>query len=86
MRLILGMEENNLQDIKENCYNNVIFVYVEEQKEALEEFVSKYNDNSIIHIVSSVVESCDGKLLYGLCDIITNYMEADKPYSSYYIT
>ena len=82
MRLILGMEENNLQDIKENCYNNVIFVYVEEQKEALEEFVSKYNDNSIIHIVSSVVESCDGKLLYGLCDIITNYMEADKKHAT----
>ncbi len=71
-------EENNLQKIEESYYNNIIYCYVEEQKEELEEFILKYNDENIIHIISSVIESCDGKLLYCLCDIITNYIEASR--------
>jgi len=83
------MEEGNLQDIKEIFKNNVIFVYVEEQKEALEELLSKYNDdNNIIYIISNVIESCDSKLLYCLCDIITNYIEINKKYMAkfYFVT
>lgn len=56
----------------------MIYCYVEEQKDALDEFILKYDDEGVIHIIPSIVESCEGKMLYCLCDIITNYMEADK--------
>ncbi len=72
------MEENNLQDKNKTYYNKTIYCYVEEQKNVLDEFLLKYDNESIIHIVSSVIESCDGKLLYCLCDIIANYVEAAK--------
>ena len=75
---ISKLEENNLQEIKKSYYNSIVYCYVEEQKDELEEFISKYNDTDIIHIISSVIESCDGKLLYCLCDIITNYIETSK--------
>lgn len=79
---------NNLQKMKESYYNSIIYCYVEEQKDELEEFISKYNDEDIIHIVSSVIESCEGKLLYCLCDIITNYIETSKEQEAmfYFVT
>ncbi len=85
---ISRMEENNLQKMEESYCNSIIYCYVEEQKDELGEFISKYNDENIIHIVSSVIESCEGKLLYCLCDIITNYIETSKEQESgfYFIT
>ena len=67
-----------MQDINGNYYNKIIYCYVEEQKEGLYGLIAKYNDESVIHIVSSVVESCESQLIYCLCDIITNYMEDNK--------
>lgn len=67
-----------MQDIRDNGYNKIIYCYVEEQENGLDGLIAKYNDKSIIHIVPSVVESCEGKLIYCLCDIITNYMEDNK--------
>jgi len=63
---------------KEIYYNKTIYCYVEEQGERLNEFILKYNNESIIHIIPSIIESCDKKLLYCLCDIITNYVKDDK--------
>ena len=82
------MGENNLQKMRESYYNNIVYCYVEEQKDELEEFISKYNDEDIIHIVSSIIESCEGKLLYCLCDIITNYIETSKEQEAgfYFVT
>ncbi len=67
-----------MQDINGNYYNNIIYCYVEEQKKGLDELISKYNDDSIIYIVSPVIESCEGKFIYCLCDIITNYIDVSK--------
>ena len=67
-----------MQDINRNYYNKIVYCYVEKQEAELDKLIDKYNDESIIHIVSSVVESCESKLIYCLCDIITNYMEDNK--------
>ncbi|MCI9080241.1 MAG: glycosyltransferase family 4 protein [Lachnospiraceae bacterium] len=67
-----------LQDINGNYYNKIIYCYVEEQNDELDRLISKYNDESIIHIITSVIESCESKLIYCLCDIITNYIEDNK--------
>ena len=67
-----------MQDINGNYYNKIIYCYVEEQSDELDRLVSKYNDESIIHIITSVIESCESKLLYCLSDIITNYIEDNK--------
>ncbi len=67
-----------MQDINGNYYNKIVYCYVEEQKDGLDELIAKYNDESLIHIVSSVIESCEGRLLYCLCDIITNFIESGK--------
>ncbi len=62
----------------ETGYNKVIYCYVEEQKDALNKLISRYNEGNAIHIISSVVESCEGNILYCLCDIITNYIDENK--------
>ncbi len=67
-----------LQNINGNSYNKIVYCYVEEQKDALDGLIAKYNDESVIHIVSQVIESCESRLLYCLCDIITNFIEASK--------
>ena len=72
------MEVDILNEISGVSYNQVIYCYVEEQNASLDELISKYDESSVIHIVTSVVESCEGKLLYCLCDILTNYIEASK--------
>ncbi len=72
------MEEMILQDKNGIYYNKIIYCYIEEQKNGLDEFLLEYDNESIIHIVPCVVESCEGQLLYCLCDIITNYIEAVK--------
>ena len=76
------MEVNILSEVSGVSYNQVIYCYVEEQNTSLDEFISKYDESSIIHIVTSVVESCEGQLLYCLCDILTNYIEASKEQDS----
>lgn len=76
------MEVNILSEVSGVSYNQVIYCYVEEQNASLDEFISKYDESSIIHIVTSVVESCEGQLLYCLCDILTNYIEASKEQDS----
>ena len=40
------------------------------KKNVLEKFVLKYNENNIIHMVISVIESCEKRFLYCLCGII----------------
>lgn len=72
------MEVNILNEVSGVSYNQIIYCYVEEQNTSLDEFISKYDESSIIHIVTSVVKSCEGQLLYCLCDILTNYIEASK--------
>lgn len=67
-----------MQDIIENDYNKIIYCYVGEQGNVLDGLIAKYNDESIIHIVPSVIESCESKLIYCLCDIITNFIEDSK--------
>ena len=67
-----------MQDINGNYHNKVVYCYVEEQKDELDSLIAKYNDESVIHIVPSVIESCESKYIYCLCDIITNYIEASK--------
>ncbi len=76
------MEVNILSEVSRLSYNQVIYCYVEEQNASLDEIISKYDESSIIHIVTSVVESCEGQLLYCLCDILTNYIEASKEQDS----
>ena len=76
------MEVNILSEVSRLSYNQVIYCYVEEQNASLDEIISKYYESSIIHIVTSVVESCEGQLLYCLCDILTNYIEASKEQDS----
>ncbi len=56
-------------------YNRTIYCYVEEQKNELENFILKYDSDSVIHVIYSVIESCEGKLIYCLCDILANYTE-----------
>lgn len=63
---------------EKNYYNKIIYCYIEEQKDGLDKLISKYNDESVIHIISSVIESCESNLLYCLCDIITNFVEDNK--------
>lgn len=55
--------------------NCTIYCYCEEEKNTLETFVTEHDNNSIIHIFSSVIESCEGNLFYCLGDIINNYVE-----------
>ena len=67
-----------MEEIDKIYYRQTIYCYVEEKKKVLEEFISRYNESSIIHMFTSVVESSEKKLLYCLCDIITSYIEKDK--------
>jgi len=72
------MEEIILQEKKEVCYNKIVYCYVEKQKDALDSFILKYDNESVIHIISPVVDSCESNLLYCMYDIITNYIESSE--------
>ncbi len=67
-----------MQDINRNYYNKIVYCYVEKQEAELDKLIDRYNDESVIHIVSSVVESCESQLIYCLCDIITNFIKDNK--------
>ena len=75
---IHGMKEKSLKEITEDYCNQIIYCYVEKQDEELNKFVEGHNNNSLVHIYYSVIEECEGKFLYCLCDIIDKYMKSDK--------
>ncbi len=75
---IHGMEEKSLKDITEGYCKQIIYCYVQKQKDKLNEFVENHNNDSLIHIYFSVIEECEGKFLYALCDIANKYMKQDK--------
>lgn len=65
--------------------NRAIYCYCEEQGDALESFVAQYDSDSVIHVFSSVIESCERNLFYCLGDIINNYIE-DKSEKIWFVT
>ncbi len=75
---IHGMEEKSLKEITEGYCSQIIYCYVQEQKDRLNEFVENHNNDSLIHIYFSVIEECEGKLLYALCDIANKCISQDK--------
>lgn len=75
---IHGMEEKSLKEINAAYCNQTIFCYVENQEDALDKFVSEHNNDSLINILLSIIDSCEGKIFYCLFHIINNYMKSDK--------
>lgn len=75
---IRGMEEKSLKEIGIEYCNKIIYCYVEEQKDGLNEFIERNNSNSLVRILLSIIDSCEGKIYYCLCHIINNYMKVDK--------
>lgn len=75
---IHGMEEKSLKEINAAYCKQTIFCYVENQEDALDKFVAEHNNDSLIHILLSIIDSCEGKLYYCLCYIINNYIKSDK--------
>ncbi len=59
-------------------YNKIIYCYIEKQDYVLNEFILKYDTESIIHVVPDIIDSCESRLFYCLCDIVTNYIESSK--------
>lgn len=64
-----------MEETGEAFCNQTIYCYLEEQRDVLDIFLEEYNNNSIIHLFSSVVESCEGNLFYCLGDIVNNYIQ-----------
>jgi len=75
---IHGMEEKSLKGVTESYASQIIYCYVQEQGNDLERIVKKHSKDSLINIYFSVVDECEGKILYCLCDIIDKYMQSDK--------
>ena len=75
---IHGMEEKSLKEVAESYCQQIIYCYVEEQGEELNKFVESHNNDSLVYIYYSVIEECEGKLLYCLCDIADKYVNSDK--------
>ncbi len=75
---IHGMAEKSLKEITEGYCNKTIYCYVEKQGEELRKFVEEHNNDSLVNIYYSVIEECEEKLLYCLCDIIDKYMKTTK--------
>jgi len=69
------LEENILKETDTVCCHQTIYCYFEEQKDGLDKFISEHDNDSVIHVFSSVIESCEGNLFYCLGDIINNYIE-----------
>ncbi len=75
---IHGMKEKSLKEITEDYSKQTIYCYVEEQGEELDKFIKNNSSDSLINIYYSVIEECEGKLIYCLCDIADRYMKSDK--------
>lgn len=81
---IHGMEERSLKEVTESYASQIIYCYVQEQGNELEQLIKKYSNDSLIHIYFSVIDGCEGKLLYCLCDIAGKYMQSGK--ESWFVT
>ena len=75
---IHGMEEKSIKEVAESYCHQIIYCYVEEQGEELNKFIEAHNNDSLVYIYYSVIEECEGKLLYCLCDIADKYVNSDK--------
>lgn len=75
---IHGMKEKSMKEINDAYCKQTIFCYVEKQDDALDKFVAKYSNDSMINILLSIIDSCEGEIYYCLCYIINNYMKSDK--------
>ena len=75
---IHGMEEKSIKEVAESYCQQIIYCYVEEQGEELNKFVEAHNNDSLVYIYYSVIEECEGKLFYCLCDIADKYVNSDK--------
>lgn len=75
---IHGMEEKSLKEINDAYCRQTIFCYVEEQNDELDKFVAENNNDSMIHILLSIIDSCEEKIFYCLCHIINNYIKSNK--------
>ena len=75
---IHGMQEKSLKEINSGYCRQKIYCYVEDVKDEIDKFISEHNDDSLVEIFLSVIDSCEGQLIYCLCDIANNYMKSDK--------
>lgn len=68
-----------MEEANEIFCDQTIYCYFEEQKDGLNVFVTEHDNDSIIHVFLSVIESCEGNLFYCLGDIVNNYInETDE--------
>lgn len=68
-----------MEEANEIFCEQTIYCYFEEQKDGLDAFVAEHDNDSIIHVFPSVIESCERNLFYCLGDIVNNYInEADE--------
>ena len=51
-----------------------IYCFVEEQSEKLNEFINLHDNDSVIHVYSSIIESCEGSLYFCLGELINEYL------------
>lgn len=56
----------------------IIYCFVEEQGKELQDFIEKYDESNILHIYSSVIDSCEGDLFYCIGEIINNCMPSTE--------
>jgi len=75
---IHGMEEKSIKEVNSAYCYQTILCYVEDEKDALDEFVAEHNNDSLVNILLSIIDSCEGKLFYCMCYILNNYMDSDK--------
>ncbi len=54
-----------------------IYCFVEEQSEELNEFINLHDSDSVIHIYSSIVESCEGSLYFCLGELVNEYIHTE---------
>ncbi len=75
---IHGMQEKSLKEINSDYCHQKIYCYVEDVKDEMDKFISEHNDDSLVEIFLSIIDSCEGQLIYCLCDIANNYIKSDK--------
>lgn len=75
---IHGMQEKSLKEINSAYCHQKIYCYVEGVKDEMDKFISEHNDDSLVEIFLSIIDSCEGQLIYCLCDIVNNYIKSDK--------
>jgi len=71
------LEESYLDGLNNASYSQTIFCYTEEQGRELYRFTDRHDSDSIIHIFTPVINSCEGNILYCLADIINNCINTD---------